>query len=326
MTEQSNPIFTSTSRYYVATFIAVVGWGLSTTFVEFGLNYVNKPYLFLALRFLTAVIIITPVMLVFKLQEVKKLMKSRWPYIIAMCETFGLIFQYLGQQTDVAAGLASLLTMMFILIVPFLSKYFLHEKFYLNHGLAIIIGLIGVIFIVTEGDFSRLVSSSTTGIILLLLSALSYAFYQIATSKLTREVNTDTDSFALFYIVMVLITGYSLLTALLNSDTNLNISWQGWLWIFLLAIFSTIIAFIAYFEASKGLPANTLSILLISQMLVPFFVDIFILRINYSIWVYVGGFIIVIGMIFVTRTPVDGTTKVDTQLNQLQIKEPNIEV
>ena len=326
MSEQNNSGFSSTSRYYLATLIAVLGWGLSTTFVEIGLNYVKKPFIFLALRFLTAVIIITPVMFLFKLQEVKKIIKSRWPYIIAMCETSGLLFQYLGQQTDVAAGLASLLTMMFILIVPFLSKYFLHEKFYFNHALAIIIGLVGVIFIITEGDLTRLVSSSTTGIILLLLSAFSYAFYQIATSKFTREVNKETDSFALFYIVMVLISGYSILTAILNSDTNLNISFDGWYWIIMLAIFSTIIAFIAYFEAAKGLPANTLSILLISQMLVPFFVDIFILHINYSIWVYAGGFIIVIGMIFVTRTPLENNSSINTQLSPLAIKEPNIDV
>ena len=119
----------SGSRYYIATLIAVLGWGLSTTFVEFGLEFVD-PYLFLALRFLLAVVIVTPFIILTRKQEVIKLFKSPWPYGIAFCETTGLLFQYQGQLEvyNVSAGLASLLTMMFIMIVPVLSFYLLHEK------------------------------------------------------------------------------------------------------------------------------------------------------------------------------------------------------
>ena len=297
----------SLARYYVAITICVIGWGLSTTFVEFGLESGTNPYVFLALRFTLAVILSSPFVWYTRKAEIIALFRTRWIYLIGVCETSGLLFQYQGQERNVSAGLASLLTMMFVLIVPFLSHYVLREKFSLNHAIAILFGFIGVLFIITEGDISQLVNSntSTIGIILLLLSALSYAFYQIVTSKFTREVNTHVDSVALFYGVMIAIMIYSSSAALLTSSfkPNLNLTFDTWVWAGLLAIFSTIIAFITYFEAAKGISANTLSILLISQMLVPFFVDIFILGKQYSIWVYTGGIIIVLGMLFIARIP-----------------------
>lgn len=298
----------STSRYYIATLIAVLGWGLSTSLIQFGLVYV-EPFLFLALRFSMAALLATPYVLYTRKNEVLKLLKNRWIYAIALFETAGLLFQYQGQLSEynVSAGLASLLTMMFIIIVPALSYYLLREKFTINHAIAILLGFIGVFLIVTQGNLSNLTNSSTIGVILLLLSATCYAFYQIVTSKYTREVNKSVDSLALFYVVMVAISVYSFGFTFIHSDFSISLNFPvaAWFWIIALAIFSTIVAFVAYFEASKGIPANTLSILLILQMLVPFFVDIVILGKHYSIWIYLGGIIIVLGMIFIAKIPTD---------------------
>ena len=110
---------------------------------------------------------------------------------------------------------------------------------------------------------------------------------------------------ALFYVVMVTIACFSFGVSLIHSSFTLDLTFpvKAWIWIVALSIFSTIIAFVAYFEASKGIPANTLAILLILQMLVPFFVDITILGKQYSIWIYAGGLIIVFGMFFIARIP-----------------------
>ena len=216
------------------------------------------------------------------------------------------------QEFNVSAGLASLLTMMFIMIVPALSYYILKEKFTLNHAVAVLLGFVGVFFIVTQGNLSNLASSSTIGVILLLLSATAYAFYQIVTSKYTREINTQVDSIAMFYVVMIAITVFSFLTSLVHSSFQMQITvnLEAWFWIGALAIFSTIMAFTGYFYATKGIQANTLSILLISQMLVPFFVDIVVLGKQYSLWVYFGGLIIVIGMLFIARLPTETNSPV----------------
>ena len=200
--------------------------------------------------------------------------------------------------------------MMFIIILPYLAFLFLAERFHLNHALAIILGFLGVFFIITEGDISRLGSGDALGIFILLVTATAYAFYQLSTSKFTRFVMPQVDSISLFYSVMILISIFSLISALIFQPTGFyTIKSDAWIWIVLLAIFSTIIAFTSYFEASKGIQANTLSILLVSQALVPFFVDIFLLGREYSIWIYSGGFIVIIAMIIVGKTPTEDINK-----------------
>lgn len=308
----------SLKKSYFFAFIAVIGWGLSTTFVEFGLPYIDGQT-FLAIRFIVATLIITPFILVTRKEKVIALFKSRWIYLIAIFETAGLITQYIAQES-VSAGLTSLISMMFIVILPYLSYVFLSEKFHINHGIAIILGFIGVFLIVTEGKLENLGNSNAIGILILLFTALAYAFYQLFTSKLTRFVKPDIDSLSLFYVVMVIISILSLISALLFSNFN-NIKEEVWIWIILLAIFSTIIAFTAYFEASKGIQANTLSIILVSQAIVPFFVDIFILQRDYSIWVYLGGIIVFFAMIVVGKTPINN---IKVKSNKIDVEKTKI--
>ncbi|MHA1991415.1 MAG: EamA family transporter, partial [Candidatus Hodarchaeales archaeon] len=74
---------------------------------------------------------------------------------------------------------------------------------------------------------------------------------------------------------------------------------ESWIWIVLLVIFSTLIAFLAYFKALKTVPANTASILLILQLVIPFTIDIIFLDISYSNWIFAGAFTIVFAIVVV---------------------------
>ena len=293
----------SVKKSYIALLIAVFGWGLSTTFIDFGIKY-SDPYLFLALRFLLATLVMAPYILYTRKNAVFELFKHKTVYFIGFFESTGLLSQYIAQGIGVSAGLSALISMMFILIVPFFAFFMLDEHFSLNHAFAIVLGLVGVFFIVTEGDLSRLGNGSAFGIFILLISALSYALYQLFTSKYTRIIHPQVDTLVLFFNVMIIISIISGVSALTNAFfTPITFHFEAFIWIVLLVIFSTIIAFIAYFEGTKGLKANTISIILLSQALVPFFVDIFILRINYSPWIYFGGVIILVSMWFVIRVP-----------------------
>ena len=233
----------STSRSYSFVLLAVIGWGLSTTFIEFGLPYIDAQP-FLAIRFIMATLIMTPFILATRKDEIISLFKTRWIYLIAIFETAGLISQYIAQDLNASAGISALISMMFIIILPYLSFVFLHERFHLNHGIAIILGFLGVFFIVTEGDLAKLGSASALAIFILLFTATAYAFYQLSTSKYTRFENPQVDSLSLFYAVMILISIISLFSALIFQPQGFStIKIDAWLWILLLAIFSTIIAF-----------------------------------------------------------------------------------
>ncbi|MHA2112228.1 MAG: EamA family transporter [Candidatus Hodarchaeales archaeon] len=107
---------------YGAMTIAILGWGLSTTFIEFGLDFI-APFPFLFYRFGLATIALTPLVILFRFSEFLELIRNKWTWVIGISEASGLILQYLGQDRDATAGLAALLSLSFIVIVPFISPF-----------------------------------------------------------------------------------------------------------------------------------------------------------------------------------------------------------
>jgi drug/metabolite transporter (DMT)-like permease len=102
--------------------IAILGWGLSTTFIEFGLDFI-APFPFLFYRFGLATIALTPLVILFRFSEFLELIRNKRTWVIGISEASGLILQYLGQDRDATAGLAALLSLSFIVIVPFISPF-----------------------------------------------------------------------------------------------------------------------------------------------------------------------------------------------------------
>ncbi|PWI47718.1 hypothetical protein CEE45_10070 [Candidatus Heimdallarchaeota archaeon B3_Heim] len=286
---------------YGAMAIAILGWGLSTTFIEFGLEFI-APFPFLFFRFGLATITLTPLVILFRASEFLELIRNKWTWVIGISESLGLILQYLGQERDVAAGLAALLSLSFIVIVPFISPFILHEKLAKNHLVAMSVAFIGVIFISSEGNMINLTGSSILGIILLLGAAVGYAFYIISTSRLTTIEKPNVDTFTLFFSVLLIISLSSLFASLTFSNLP-SVPREGIQWIVLLTIFSTLIAFFAYFRALQEISANVASVLLPLQVLVPFVIDFFILGRIYSLWVLTGSFLIIIAMLIVVIHP-----------------------
>lgn len=287
--------------------IAILGWGLSTTFIEFGLDFI-EPFPFLFYRFGLATITLTPLVVIFRRSEFLELIRNKWTWVIGISESMGLILQYLGQERDVTAGLAALLSLSFIVIVPFISPYILHEKLEKNHLIAMLVAFIGVIFLSSEGNVNNLLGSSILGIIFLLGAAVGYAFYIISTSRLTRIEKPDVDTFTLFYSVLLIIS-LSSLSASLTFSTLSPVPREGIQWIVLLMIFSTLIAFFAYFRALRDISANVASVLLPLQVLVPFTIDFFVLGRTYSLWVLTGSILIVFAMLIVVIKPHLETSK-----------------
>ena len=293
-----------TRSSYILISIAILSWGLSTPFIEFGLKYLN-PLPYLAYRFLLATIILTPFVLINKRVEVTELLQNKWVWFIGLSETFGLTVQYLGQEQGVPSGLAALLSLLFLLIVPFLSVWILNESLELIHLIAVAIGLIGVLLISTEGTLSNLTGGSTLGVGLLLSAAFGYAVYITTTSRLTTIEKPDVDTFALFYIVLSIISVNTIIVTLIFDafPSIQSIDNRAFLWLGLLTLFPTLVAFLAYFEALKEISANSASVLLLIQVIVPFIIDIVFLDRFYSLWVWFGSIIILVAMVIVVSIP-----------------------
>ena len=255
---------------------------------------------FLFYRFLIAVLILTPYALIYKRAEIWKLLRNRLTWMIGISEVCGLTVQYFGQET-VPAGLAALLSLLFILIVPFISPFLLDEKLTKTHLIAMIIAFTGVFLISSEGNLSNLKFDSLIGVLLLIGAAFAYAFYIMFSAMLNKN-DKEADAFALFYLVMMIITGFTALNTMI-FDKFQRIPTPAYKWLLGLAIFSTIIAFLFYFLAVREISANVASVLLPLQALVPFIIDYFYVGRRYSGWVISGALLIVLAMVLVVGEP-----------------------
>ena len=280
--------------------IAIVGSGLSSTFVELGLNSISSvPFLFY--RFAISVILLTPLILIKKRDQLTILFKNKFVWLIGIFEGLGLILQYLGQERQIPAGLATLLTITYALMVPFFSWILLKEHLKVYHLIAVITSLIGIFLIISEGSLTFLNNSSFSlvGIIILISSALFLGLYITYTSYIQKLHDNNLDSISLFYVTLVIISLFSMLMMIITGEYVIP-SQDTWIWLLSLVIFSTIIAFYMYFMAMKTLNANQASLLLLLQVIVPFAIDIFLFGRNYNFWILVGSIILFISVFLST--------------------------
>lgn len=282
----------SKRQAYIFISIAIVCSGLSNTFVELGLNSIpSVPFLFY--RFAISMIILTPLILIKKKPQVVNLFKSKYVWLIGVFEGLGLVLQYIGQELQIPAGLATLLTITYALMVPFFSWIILKQQFKLYHLIAVIFSFLGIFLIISEGSLNFLNNGSFSliGIIILMLSAVFLGLYITFTSYIQKLDNNNLDPISLFYVVIVIITLFSMVIMIITGDFAIP-SQDTWIWLLSLVIFSTIIAFYMYFLSIKTLSANQVSLLLLLQVIVPFTIDIFLLGRHYNLWVMIGSFIL----------------------------------
>jgi drug/metabolite transporter (DMT)-like permease len=288
---------------YIGIVLAILGWGLSASFIGFGLGFVN-PFLFLFLRFFSAVIILSPYIMLYKRKAFRQLITNKWTWIISFFEFAGLELQYIGQQS-VSASLTTLLVIQFVIFVPILSAKFFQISISKINVIAIGVALLGSIFISTEGKITDIFTNINIGVIFLILSSLAYSFYLIASSHFSNKSNNTFDTSVLFFIIILGITLFSFIPALITSYPY-SIDSSVWYWVILLAVFSTIIPFFGYFLGLKVISANTMSLVLLLQLVVPFMIDILFLGINYSFWIIIGILLIVSSLfIFVSKPLLD---------------------
>jgi len=280
--------------------IAIVGSGLSSTFIELGLSSIpSVPFLFY--RFAISTILLTPLIFIKKRNQVTILFKNKLVWLIGLFEGIGLILQYLGQELQIPAGLATLLTITYALMVPIFSWILIKQDLNIYHIIAVITSLIGIFLIISEGSLTFLTDGtfSLIGIIILILSALFLGLYITYTSYIQKLHDNNLDSISLFYVTLVVISLFSLVMMIITGEYVIP-SQDTWIWLISLVIFSTIIAFYMYFMAIKTLDANQVSLLLLLQVIVPFVLDIFLFGRNYNFWVLIGSVILFISVFLST--------------------------
>ena len=209
-------------------------------------------------RFGLAWVIIAAVML-FKVVSRKEQLCVTWPEFRSLT-ALGLLFigssltLYLSFH-HMPAGVASTILFTYPVMTAAIMTLFFKEKVRLATVASILLSLVGVLLLYW-GDAGG--SLSTVGVILVLVSALTYALYIIVVDRSPLAMS----SFKInFYVLFYCAAGMALFALLSGQSLMLPPTPRAWLWVGWLAIVPAIMALVMIVYAAKYLGSTPTAIL-----------------------------------------------------------------
>jgi len=166
--------------------LAVIFWGFSYIAIKESLNYLS-PVELIAARFATGAITL---LLIIKLKGMSLSMRGEFKNLLISGIIVFVHFWIMatGMLYTTATNTAWILTTAPIFIAV-LSIIVLSEKLHLGQGLAIIAATVGVLFLVSNGDFTTLAWISSIGDWIVLGSCVTWAIYTIFTRRITSRLD-----------------------------------------------------------------------------------------------------------------------------------------
>ena len=242
------------AKGYALGVIAAATYGMNPLFAlplyEAGMN----PESVLFFRYLFAIPVLGA-MIKLRGRDFKLKRKEVFPLIIMgllMALSSLTLFQ---SYNYMAAGIASTLLFVYPLMVALIMAFLFKEKLTLQTILCIILALGGIALLYKGEDGSTL---SLLGVLLVIVSALSYAIYIVAANRpLLREIATLKLTF------YVLVFGFSLFLVRVDFGASLHVvdTWYLWGNLLALAVFPTAISFLCTTQAIQYIGSTPTAIL-----------------------------------------------------------------
>ena len=290
-----SPVLTKKNKAVFLTIIAGVLWGTSFPVIKIGLTIID-PFAFVFWRFLVASIVLLVVMLLLRKLEFKTTNKKLLVFL-GIANAVGYLLQYVGMNYSTAAK-AALFINLSAMWVALLSPKLLGESFSRRKILGVSFGVIGIIFVSTNLDFSMFGEGQFIGDFMLILSGVSWALFMVYNKKLI--MNSTSATFQSMTWVLLL-TLFSIAPFTVFSGSRfLDLTGSAWLVIFYTAIVCWVLPYYLWLEGLKHLSASTSTVLLLSEIVVAVVLSIALLKESVTLFSTVGAFFIIIAIVLVS--------------------------
>lgn len=285
---------------YLKALFAVTVWGASFIATKVALRDIS-PVTIVWLRFAMGVVIIGA--------AVVSRQQFAWPSLkelafFALLGGIGITFHQWLQSTGLVTSQASTTAWIVAttpVFIALLGWVFLNEKLgWLRVG-GIALAAMGVILVVSKGDLRSVLSGSfgTPGDWLILISAPNWAVF----STLSRSALRQHPAARMMFFVMALgwlLTGVQFLSGPFLQEIA-RLTWQGWGGVAFLGVFCSGLAYIAWYDALKELPATQVGVFLYLEPLVAVVVAAIMLGEAVTLASLLGGAVILLGVWQVNR-------------------------
>lgn len=285
---------------FLEALFAVIVWGMSFIATKIAVGQIS-PTSVVWLRFAIGIPILLLAVIMRKQFAYPK--GNEWLYF-ALLGFLGITFhQWLqsnGLKTAQATTTAWIVSTSpaFIAILGWLV---LKEKLNLIQSLGIVLAMVGVLVVVSKGDLSSLAVGrfGTYGDFLILISAINWAVFSI----LSRRGLQNHPSTMLTFWVMTI--GWLITSVVFLANKNYvefpQLDLRGWMAMIFLGVFTTGLAYIAWFDALSQLPAAQTGAFLFIEPLTSMVVAAIVLGEQITPVSVLGGAVILVGIWMVNR-------------------------
>lgn len=215
--------------------------------------------------------------------------------------TFHQWLQATGLQTTRATNTAWIVATIPV-FTALLGWLFLKEKMgWLRVG-GIAVAALGVLLVVSDGNLVSLFTGEfgAVGDLLILISALNWAVYTILSR---RELARHPAARMMFYVMLFgwLFTCIWIFSVGPGLDEIPALTFKGWMAILMLGIFGSGLAYIAWYDALREIPASQLGVFINIEPLVTTVLAALMINEPVTPITLIGGTVIILGVWLVNR-------------------------
>ncbi|OZM57188.1 EamA family transporter [Lottiidibacillus patelloidae] len=212
------------------------------------------------LRFFFAAVILYPLMWVTQRNRSKPTIKD-WALFALLGITgitiYNICFFMASKYATVIKS--SLFIAINPVLITLLSYFFLKEKLSKKHFIGMIVALLGVIIIITNGQLIRIIQLQFQFIdLVLLLAVITWALYSVLGKLALKKYNAVVSTTYAIGFGTLFLVPFVLNEITVEVLTNASIS--SWLAIIHMSIFVTVVSFIMYYNGIKEIGAAKASI------------------------------------------------------------------
>ncbi len=286
------------------TILAGALWGTSFPIIKVGLKTID-PFTFLFWRFLVSCVTLAVVMLMLKKFQFK-IADKKLIILLGIANGAGYLLQYVGMPYTTAAK-AALFINLSAMWVAILSPKLLGENISPKKVAGVLFGLVGIVFVSTNLDFSSLSQGQLAADALLIVSGVTWALFMVYNKKLVMNSTSATFQTMTWVLIFTFLSIAPF--SVLSGPGFFALSGWAWAAIVWTAIVCWVIPYYLWLEGLKHLSASTSTVLLLSEIVVAVVASVVILKEPITIFSSVGAFFIVIAIALVSLRDKTNTEK-----------------
>ncbi|MFX1285498.1 MAG: DMT family transporter, partial [Promethearchaeota archaeon] len=282
----------------VAMLLSSLLWGVSPIVVEILLE-VSTPLDIMTLRFAVALIVSSLFLPIIKARNGLSLLKNRKMMLIGFLIATGYLTSTMGQDLT-TAGLATLLSTSYIIMVPFLSWRI--ESTSLSKRILTVATLasVGIFLISYNGDIVNVSNTNGIGVVLLLVAAFVWGLNIVLSSHLITEIKSEQgqhDPLSFLYATLVYTFIPLFILSMLTQPPSLSSLGYTLPYLIFLGVFTTTITFGLENWALSQLGSVKTTFYLLLQIFVPFTIELIFGMFIYSTWIIAGISLVLFSMV-----------------------------